>query len=116
MADQDSDEDFSKLLGDSLEAAEQTLNPGDRVRAEILAVGQEDGIVALGPGREGVVASAELAGRKAGERIDLYVTSVRPKETRLSVNPTDRNIAQDLKEAFATKRPVEGRVTEVCKG
>jgi small subunit ribosomal protein S1 len=110
------DEDFSKLLGDSLEAAEKTFAPGDRVSAEILAVGREDGIVALGPGKDGVVASAELTGRKTGERIDLFVTSVRHSEIRLSINPTDRNLAQDLKEAFEAHRPVEGRVAEVCKG
>jgi small subunit ribosomal protein S1 len=116
MADNGDDEDFSKLLGDSLDVSEETLAPGDRVSAEILTIGQEDGIVALGPGKEGAVASSELAGRKAGERIDLFVTSVRPTEIRLSINPTDKNIAQDLKEAFESRRPVEGRVAEVCKG
>jgi len=110
------DEDFSKLLGDSWTAAEKTFAAGDRVRAEILALGGEDAIVALGPGKEGVVAAGELAGRKAGDRVELFVTSVRPSETRLSIHPTDKNIAQDLKEAFETRRPVEGRVTEVCKG
>jgi small subunit ribosomal protein S1 len=111
-----SEEDFSALFADSLGAAEKTYAPGDRVRAEILAVGQEDGIVALGPGKEGVVAARELAGRGAGETVDLFVTSVRPAEIRLSVNPTDKNVAQDLKEAFESRRPVEGRVAEVCKG
>lgn len=110
------EEDFSKLLGESLEASEKTFAPGDRVRAEILTIGSEDGIVALGPGKEGVVAAGELAGRKAGELVDLFVTSVRHSEVRLSVNPTDKNIAEDLKEAFETRRPVEGRVAEVCKG
>jgi len=119
MADHEEDgsgEDFSKLLGASLEASEKIFAPGDRVRAEILALGQDDGIVALGPGKEGAVATAELAGRKVGERIDLFVTSVRPSEIRLSINPTDKNIAQDLQEAFESRRPVEGRVAEACKG
>ncbi|MFA6003107.1 MAG: S1 RNA-binding domain-containing protein [Elusimicrobiota bacterium] len=110
------EDDFSKLFGDSLAETEHAVAVGDRVRAEILALGQEDGIVALGPGQEGVVASAELAGRKPGERIDLFVTSVRPYEIRLSIHPTDKNIAQDLREAFETRRPVEGRVVEACKG
>ncbi len=113
---EDGGEDFSKLLGDSFEAADRTFAPGDRVRAEILAVGREDGIVALSPGKEGVVASAELAGREPGERIDLFVTSARHSEIRLSIHPTDKNIAQDLKEAYETRRPVEGRVVELCKG
>lgn len=121
-AGEESNEDFSKLLGDSLQAAEKTFEPGDRIRAEILAVGREDSQVALGPGREGVVASADLRGEdgscswRAGDAIDLFVTSVRPSEIRLSVRPTDKNIAQDLKEAFELSRPVEGRVVEICKG
>ena len=111
-----SDDDFSKLLDDSLDAADRTVSVGDRVKAEILAIGAGDAIVALGPGQEGVVASAELAGRKPGESVDLFVTSVRHSEIRLSIHPTDKNVAQDLKEAFESHRPVEGRVAEVCKG
>lgn len=110
------DEDFSQLFAASEKAGRKTYAVGDRVRAEIVSLGAPDAIVALGPGKEGVVAAAELAGRAAGETVDLFVTSVRPKETRLSVHPTDRNIAEDLKEAYETRRPVEGRVSEVCKG
>lgn len=115
-------EDFSALLGESLEASETAYAAGDRMRAEILAVGREDVRVALGPGREGVVAAAEfrdaagLCSVRAGESVDLFVTSVRPNEIRLSKNPTDKNLAQDLKEAFERRRPVEGRVVETCKG
>jgi len=115
-------EDFSALLGASLEAADKTFAIGDKVRGEILAVGQEDSQVALGPGREGVVATAEfrdaggLCSARAGDTLELFVTSVRSGEIRLSKNPTDKNIAQDLKEAFELKRPVEGRVVEACKG
>jgi small subunit ribosomal protein S1 len=108
--------EFSKLLSDSLEAQKKAFAPGDRVRAEILAVGADDAIVAIGPAREGTVAAVELAGRKAGESVDLFVTSVRGSQVRLSIHPTDRNIAEDIQEAFETRRPVEGRVTEVCKG
>ena len=121
-AGDDSSEDFSALLGASMEASEKTFSIGDRVRAEILAVGREDSQAALGPGREGVVATAEFLdadGRcsvRAGDTLDLFVTSVRPGEIRLSRNPTDKNLAQDLKEAFDLRRSVEGRVVEICKG
>jgi len=122
MNDEDSTEDFSALLGESLEAAEKTFEPGDKVRGELLSVGREDSQVALGPGREGVVATADfrdadgVVSVKAGDILDLFVTSVRNNQVRLSRNPTDKNIAQDLKEAFELKRPVEGRVVEACKG
>lgn len=119
---EDTTEDFSKMLGESLKAAEMTYAPGDRVRAALLTVGQDDSFVALAPGKEGVVATADLRDaegvcvRKAGDVLDLFVTSVRPGEIRLSTNPTDKNVAEDLKEAFELGRPVSGRVSEVCKG
>ena len=102
---EESAEDFSALLGASLEASETPISTGDRARAEILAVGREEVRVALGPGREGVVATADFLdadGRvavKAGDAVDLFVTSSRPVEIRLSKNPTDKNLAEDLKEA-----------------
>ncbi|MDE2291716.1 MAG: S1 RNA-binding domain-containing protein [Elusimicrobia bacterium] len=110
------EEDFSKLLGDSFESSEKTYAVGDRVKGEVLSVGQDDAFVALGPGKEGVVTASELAGKAPGETVDLFVTSVRPHEVRLSIHPTDKNVAEDLKEAFETSRPVAGRVSEVCKG
>ena len=119
---EESAEDFSALLGASLEASETPISTGDRARAEILAVGREEVRVALGPGREGVVATADFLdadGRvavKAGDAVDLFVTSIRPGEIRLSKNPTDKNLAEDLKEAFERRAPIEGRVIEVCKG
>jgi small subunit ribosomal protein S1 len=120
--DDDSAEDFSALLGASLESSEKPFAPGDRVRAELLAVGAEDSPVAIGPGREGLLATAELrdaAGQnafKAGDQLELFVTSVRGTQVRLSRNPTDKNLAEDLKQAFDLKRPIEGRVVELCKG
>ncbi len=122
MNDDESTEDFSALLGASLEAAEKAFEAGDKVRGELLAVGREDSSVAIGPGREGVVATADfrdaegLVSVRAGDMLDLFVTSVRGTVVRLSKNPTDKNIAADLKEAFELKRPVEGRVVSTCKG
>ncbi|MBI3298868.1 MAG: S1 RNA-binding domain-containing protein [Elusimicrobia bacterium] len=119
---EESGEDFSKMLGASLEEAETVYSPGDRVRASVLTVGQEDSYVALSPGREGVVATADFrdaagaCSARPGDAVELFVTSVRPGEIRLSVNPTDKNIAEDLKEAFALQRPVKALVVELCKG
>ena len=93
------------MLGASLEAAEKTFAAGDRVRGKILVVGQEDVIVALGPAVDGLVAKSDLVdaeGRcpyKAGDTLDLFVTLVRPGQVRLSKNPTDKNLTEDLKEA-----------------
>ena len=48
--------------------------------------------------------------------IDLYVTQVRGNEIRLSRKPTDKNIAEDLEDAFDMMLPIQGRIVEVCKG
>ncbi len=116
------EDDFSKMLGESLEESEKTFSPGDRVRGELLSVGAEDSFVALGPGKEGVLSTADLrdaegnCAKRPGDTLELFVTSVRPQEIRLSTNPTDKNIAEDIQEAFSSRRPIEGRVVEACKG
>ncbi len=120
--DGESAEDFSRLLGASLKEAEKTFSAGDRVRGTVLVVGKEDVIVAIGPAKDGLVAKGEFVdaeGRcalKAGDSLELFVTLVRPGEVRLSKNPTDKNVTEDLKEAYDNRLSVEGRVVELCKG
>ena len=51
-----------------------------------------------------------------GDLIEVYVTMVKGSEIRLSKNPTDRNMAEDLKTAYSSNMPIQGRIVEVCKG
>ena len=110
-------EDFSKLLGDCLEAAGRDLrarrprprgdpHPGPRGRRLGAGAGKE--------GRRGRRRASRAARRASPSTCSSPPCA--PSEIRLSIHPTDKNIAQDLKEAFESRRPIEGLVVEVCKG
>lgn len=115
--------EFAKLLEASFKSPKRKLSPGDKVKTEVLVVGKEEVFVSIqgaaGAG-EGIVPKRELPHTetpiKVGDLLDLYVTQVRSNEILLSSNPTAKNIAEDLEDAFDKMIPIEGKVSEVCKG
>lgn len=116
-----SSEDFARMLNESLSRKPKKHSVGDKVEAKILVLGKEDVFVIFG-GREGVAPKRDFLDEKnecsfkVGDVVSLYVTQVRGEEVRLSRNPTDRNLAEDLEDAFDMELPIAGRVVEVCKG
>ena len=118
----ESKEDFAKLLGESLKGGSKKLKVGDKIRGKILALGQEDVFVSTGTQHDGVISRRDLLDKdgtcpfKTDDTIDLYVTQVRGSDIRLSRNPTDRNLAEDLEDAFDMMLAIQGRIVEVCKG
>ncbi len=115
-------EDFAAMLSESLKRGSRKLSVGDKIRGQILVLGQEDVFVSTGAQHDGVIARRELnnpdgsCDYKQGDPIELYVTQVRGSDIRLSKNPTEKNLAEDLEDAFDMMLPVQGRVAEVCKG
>ena len=118
----ESKEDFAKLLGESLKGGSKKLKVGDKIRGKILVLGQEDVFVSTGTQHDGVISRRDLLEKdgtckfKTDDTIDLYVTQVRGSDIRLSRNPTDRNLAEDLEDAFDMMLAIPGRIVEVCKG
>lgn len=114
--------EFARMLGESFKGATKKFKVGDRVRGKILVVGREEVYVSTGTPHDGAVARRDLVDAegnfpyKVDDVIDLFVTQVRGNEIRLSKNATDRNLAEDLGEAFEKRLPIPGRVVEVCKG
>ncbi len=114
--------EFARLLGESLGGKPKKLKVGDRIRGKILVVGREEVYVSTGTQHDGAVARRDLIDAegnfpyKLDDVIDLYVTQVRGTEIRLSKNATDRNLAEDLEDAFDKMLPIPGRIVEVCKG
>lgn len=114
--------EFSRMLEDSFRQTRKKLSIGDRIKGEILSIGKEDVYVTTGTIHDGVVAKKHLLDsenqlkHKIGDVIDLYVTQIRGSEIYLSPTPSDKSVASDLEDAFDMMLPVEGRVTEVCKG
>ncbi len=118
----ESRDEFAKMLGESFKSSSKKLKVGDRVRGKILVVGREDVFVTTGTQNDGTVHRRDLLDAegnfpfKIDDVIDLYVTQVRGTEIRLSKNATDRNLAEDLEDAFDKMLPIPGRIVEVCKG
>jgi small subunit ribosomal protein S1 len=118
----ESRDEFAKMLGESFKTSSKKLKVGDRIRGKILVVGREEVFVTTGTQNDGTVHRRDLLDAdgnfpfKVDDVIDLYVIQVRGTEIRLSKNATDRNLAEDLEDAFDKMLPIPGRVVEVCKG
>ncbi len=114
--------DFAQMLEGSLKKSAKKLNVGDKIKGEILVVGREEIFVATGTSTDGTVPRQALLDKegnlpyKTGDMIELYVTGVKRDAVFLSPNPTSKNLAEDLEDAFDMELPLEGRVSEVCKG
>ncbi|MGK5088241.1 S1 RNA-binding domain-containing protein, partial [Bdellovibrionota bacterium FG-2] len=114
--------DFAQMLEGSLRKSAKKLNIGDKIKSEILVVGREEVFVSTGTATDGTVPRKDLLDKegnlpyKTGDTIELYVTGVKRDSIFLSPNPTSKNIAEDLEDAFDMELPLEGRVAEVCKG
>ena len=117
-----SEEDFASLLSESLKSSEKKLRVGDKIRGKILNLGSEEVFVTTGTRHEGLMSRRDLLDAEGncpyqiGDLIEVYVTMVKGSEIRLSKNPTDRNMAEDLKTAYSSNMPIQGRIVEVCKG
>lgn len=118
----DTGEDFASMLGESLKTSEKKLKVGDKIRGKILVLGSEDVYVSTGTRHDGVIQRRDLLDAegncpyKRDDVIELYVTLVKGTEIRLSKNATDRNKAEDLKQAYENNLPIPGRIVELCKG
>ncbi|MGZ3686767.1 MAG: S1 RNA-binding domain-containing protein [Bdellovibrionota bacterium] len=115
-------EEFAKLLGESFKQASKKLKVGDRIKGQILVLGSDDVFVSTGTQHDGVISRRDLNNEdgtcpyKTGDTIELFVTQVRGSDIRLSRKPTDRNLAEDLEDAFDMMLAIPGRIVEVCKG
>ncbi len=115
--------EFARMLEESFQKKPTRLQPGTKIRGQVLVVGKEDVFVAIGgTQREGVVRRRDLTAEdgsltlQVGDSLDLYVTGVKGGEVFLSPKATAANLSEDLEEAYSSGMPVEGKVTEVCNG
>jgi len=115
------EENFADLF-ESYMTEQENINVGDKIRAEIIAVGDKNIFIHIGAKTDGIVDKAELLDDqnaltvKVGDFIDLYVVSVKEGEIRLSRSISGAGGERLLQDAFRNRIPVEGKVTESCKG
>lgn len=111
--------EFADLFENSLKGVERKLKMGDQITCEVLAVGTSEIFVATGTIQDGVVLRNEFDSSytpKVGDAVSLYVTQVKSDQVFLSPNPTAKNLADDIEDAYDMELPIEGRVSEICNG
>ncbi|MBP2653547.1 MAG: 4-hydroxy-3-methylbut-2-enyl diphosphate reductase [Firmicutes bacterium] len=117
-------QEFAAMLDDDV----KTLEQGSLVEGKVVGVREDEVFVDIGYKAEGIIPLAELAypqPEKAGDvvtegdTIKVYVIDADTVEgtVKLSKVKADQILAWDeLEQALADKRPVEGKVLEAIKG
>ncbi len=121
-ADDYSQEDFEKLLEESINVTDD-FQPGDKVEGIIVFIGKEDSFLDISAKSEAVISTIELQNKdgelkyKKGDRVDAYVVSVKGGEIRVTftIGKGEAN-PQLLEMAYRNEMPVEGTVNSEIKG
>ncbi|MEH0021205.1 MAG: 30S ribosomal protein S1 [Desulfobacter sp.] len=120
---QDSQEMSFEELFESFDATvTRELKQGDMVEGQVISIGRTSVYIDTGTKSDGVVEKAELLDENGefpyavNDRIKLYVVSTSESEVILSKAISGAGMANMLEEAFRSRTPVEGRVSESIKG
>ncbi len=115
-------EDFETLFESYMEDMGPEVRIGEKISGEIIVIGHDNVFLNTGSKIDGVVEKSELLDEngefpcKVGDRLELYVISTAEGEIQLSKSIGSTSSADLLYDALKNKIPVEGKVTETCKG
>jgi small subunit ribosomal protein S1 len=116
------EEDFATLFESYQNVANENLQVGNKIKGKIISIGQDAVFVDIGSKIDGFVDKAELLDKQGempydeGDRIELYVVSMDESEIRLSGALSGIGGLDLLQDAYANEVPVQGKVTQTCKG
>jgi small subunit ribosomal protein S1 len=116
------EESFAALLEAYGPGMKADISVGDKIHGKIISIGKDSVFVDTGTKIDGVVDKAELLNEDKqlsyaeGDMLELYVVAVTEDEIRLSKALSGIGGIEMLKEAYAKAVPVEGKITETCKG
>lgn len=116
------EESFEDLFESYMKEMKDDLQVGEQITGEIIAIGSENVFVSTGTKIDGVADRSELVDKDGnlahslGDPVTLYVISKNESEIRLSKAMAGESGVHQLYEAHRNKIPVQGRVTETCKG
>ncbi|MFZ5570673.1 MAG: S1 RNA-binding domain-containing protein [Thermodesulfobacteriota bacterium] len=122
LHDDAEESDFAALLDNYTSGMNENIKAGDRIQGKIIAVGKDTVDIDTGTKLDGVISKTELLNEKGeftfkkGDLVDLYVVSLTESEILLSKVLTGIDSSHLLLDAFQNKIPVEGKVSETCKG
>ena len=120
--DNNKDESFAELFEEYSADINDDIRLGDRIEGKIISIGMNSVYVDTGSISDGVVEKKELLDENGellyapGDTVDLYVVSLSESEIILSKSLSGSANANMLQDAYSTGTPVEGNVSEVCKG
>jgi len=116
------EENFADLLETYSQGMNQDIQVGDKIRGPVIAIGQDTVFVDTGSKIDGAVDKSELLDDKGlltcetGDMLELYAVVVNENEIRLSRALSGIGGLNMLEDAFNESLPVEGKVSEPCKG
>jgi small subunit ribosomal protein S1 len=114
-------ESFAELF-ESYMTEKDDVQLGDKIKGEIIAIGDKDIFINTGTKTDGVVEKNELLNDdgeltfQTGDLLELYVVSINEGEIRLSKSISGGGSDRLLYDAYKNHIPVEGKVIEQCKG
>ena len=116
------EQSFAAMLEAYGPGAAVELGVGDKISGRIVSIGKDSVFVDTGSKIDGVVDKAELLDKNGelslaeGDPIELYVVSLSDDEIKLSKALSGIGGLNMLKEAYHKAAPVEGKISETCKG
>ena len=123
MSDNNNDNNkFAELLEDYTDGMSESLQVGEKIKGRIISIGKDAVYVDTGTKVDGVADLKELLDEngelsyKQGDTIELFVVAADEGEIRLSRAIAGVGGRHMLEEAFRGRIPIEGKVTETCKG
>ncbi len=123
MTEEYMDKSFAELFESGEMDLETDLQVGDRVRGEIIALGDDLVYLNTGTKTDGVAEKHALLDKQGvfpyavGDTIELFVVSRQQNEIRLAPSMGGKAAGMEqLEQALQKKIPVEGKVKETCKG
>ncbi len=116
------EENFAELFEAYSDGMSEDLSVGDRITGKIIAIEKESVFLDTGSKVDGVVDRMELLDDNGelpfamGDEIELYVVAANESEIRLSKAMSGAGGFDMLRDAYESRIPVEGTVTESVKG
>lgn len=116
------DENFADLLESYSGGMRDGVQVGERVSGRIIAIGKDSVFFDTGTKVDGVVDKKELLDDngelpyETGDTLELYVVAADETEIQLSRALSGIGGLHLLEDAYRNEIPVEGKITETCKG
>jgi small subunit ribosomal protein S1 len=120
--DDSHEENFAELLEAYSGGMSDDIQVGEKIKGRIISISKDTVFMDTGTKIDGAVDITELRDAdgncpyQLGDELDLYVTAMTESEITLSRALSGVGGANQLRDAFREKIPVEGKVSDTCKG